>query len=77
MQDPKVLSIAESRQPATEVVREIEETKIPVIVTRHGTPVVEIRPVKLEAPSPRGTLTFSPDYDPSAPAVPPDDWEAA
>jgi len=70
------IPIGEFRQRATQLLHEIEETQIPIVVTRHGVPVVEIRPVKETAPCLRGSVRFAPDYDPHAPVVAPEDSES-
>ena len=75
--EQRQLAIAEFRASATRIIREVEESKVPVVLTRHGVPVVEIRPVKDTDSSLRGTVAFSPEYDPTAPAAPSDDWESS
>ena len=71
----KTMSVADFRNHVTEVVREVEETKEPVIITRRGTPAVEIRPVQVDAAALLGSAKVAPGVDLTAPVVDQDEWE--
>jgi len=69
----------------TEYVRAVENGEPSISITRHGKVVAKlIGPEESATPtrtlanymgSLRGTVTFSPDYDPHAPAFEDDEWE--
>ena len=50
---PRKISLRDANQKFAQIVREVEERREPVIVTRRGEPVVEIVPVR----DGRGKLT--------------------
>lgn len=70
------IAVGEFRQRATELVRQVEETKEPVTITRHGTPVAELRPVTAAPEALLGSVTYL-DPDLTRPVASPRDWEAA
>lgn len=53
----KFVTVTELRQKATEIIREIERTGEPIVVTKKGKPVVLMQPVSGE------TLTVKPSRE--------------
>lgn len=72
----RVLGIGEFRQRATEVIKEVETSAQPVVISRHGRPVVEIRPLRGEETGLRGSVTVAPGVDLTEPVSDVVDWEA-
>jgi prevent-host-death family protein len=70
------VAVGEFRQRATEFVRQVEETKEPITITRHGVPVAELRAVRVDPEALMGSVTLL-DPDLTRPVVGPEDWEAA
>ena len=63
------------RQKATELVRQVEETKQPITITRRGVPVAELRAVTVDADALIGSVTYL-DDDLTRPAMNPKEWES-
>lgn len=80
---PKSVPVTELKAHLTEYLRAIENGESSIQITRHGKVVAKItREEDLKAKSVanwigsgRGTATFSPEYDPEAPAFDENDWE--
>ena len=70
------VAIGDFRQRATEFVRQVEETKEAITITRRGVPVAELRAVAVDPEALLGTVTYL-DPDLTRPVVGPGDWEAA
>jgi prevent-host-death family protein len=70
------IAVGDFRQRATELVRQVEETKEPITITRRGVPVAELRPVTVDPEVLLGSVTYL-DPDLTRPVVGPEDWEAA
>jgi antitoxin (DNA-binding transcriptional repressor) of toxin-antitoxin stability system len=70
------IAVGEFRQRATELVRQVEETKQAITITRHGVPVAELRAVTVDPEALRGSVTYL-DPDLTRPVVGADEWEAA
>jgi prevent-host-death family protein len=70
------VAVGEFRQRATELVRQVEQTKEPITITRRGLPVAELRAVSVDPEALLGSVTYL-DPDLTRPAAPPEDWEAA
>lgn len=79
------ISISEFKAHCTEQVREVEKGDLVLELTRHGKTVAVVQPPSAAPSAPtladwvgsgRGTVIFSPDYDPSAPAFNEEDWES-
>lgn len=68
--------VGDFRQRATELVRQVEETKEAITITRRGVPVAELRAVTAQPEALRGSVTYL-DPDLTRPVVGPEDWEAA
>ena len=80
----KTISISEFKAHCTEQIRAVSEQGGTLAITRHGKVVAVVKPPE---PDPakaastsllgagKGTATFSPDYDPHAPAFDEDEWE--
>lgn len=81
----KRIPISEFKARCTEELRAVEETGVILEITRHGKIIAKVMQQEEEPPAPktmadwigsmRGTVTFSPDYDPHAPAFEDDEWE--
>jgi prevent-host-death family protein len=85
---PQTLSVSEFKAHCTDVLRSVENTGIPLQITRHGRPVAVVcRPADTLAPQQKakplrdwmgslaGSVQFAKDYDPEEPAFTPEDWE--
>lgn len=79
------LSITDFKSHCTAEIRAVERGGVVVELTRHGRTVALVTPPSAAKSAPtladwigsgKGTVTFAPGYDPSAPAVAPDDWES-
>ena len=70
------IPVGEFRQRATEFVRLVEKTKEPVIITRRGKPVVELRPATADPGVLRGSVKVRGAGDLTRPALEPEAWEA-
>ena len=70
------IAVGDFRQRATELVRQVEETKQSITITRRGVPVAELRAVTVDPETLLGSVTQL-DPDPTRPVVGPEDWEAA
>jgi prevent-host-death family protein len=69
------IAIGEFRQRATELVRQVEESKEAITITRRGVPVAELRSVTVDPEALLGSVTYL-DPDLTRPATAPDEWEA-
>lgn len=85
---PKTLSVSEFKSHCTDALRSVEQTGIPVQITRHGRPVAVVcKPGDVFAAPPKaktlrdwmgslaGSVQFAKDFDPAEPAFAPEDWE--
>jgi antitoxin (DNA-binding transcriptional repressor) of toxin-antitoxin stability system len=70
------IAVGDFRQRATELVRQVEETKQAITITRRGVPVAELRAVTVDPEALLGSVTVL-DPDLTRPVVDSDDWEAA
>jgi prevent-host-death family protein len=70
------IPVGEFRQRATEVVRLVEKTKEPVVITRRGRPVVELRPAAADPTVLRGSVKVRAGVDLTRPVLAPEEWEA-
>jgi len=70
------VAVGEFRQHATELVRQVEETKEAITITRRGVPVAELRAVTADPEALLGTVRYL-DSDLTRPVVGPEDWESA
>jgi len=79
------ISISEFKAHCTEEIREVEKGELVLELTRHGKTVAVVQPPSAASSVPtledwvgsgKGTVTFGPGYDPSAPAFDPEDWES-
>jgi prevent-host-death family protein len=68
--------VGEFRQRATEFVRLVEKTKLPITITRRGKPVVELRPAVADPGSLRGSVKLRKGVDLTLPVLEPEAWEA-
>lgn len=80
----KSVPMTEFKARCTEYVRAVENGEAPIQITRHGKVVAKlVKPEPSAGPqsvaewigSGRGSVIFSPDYDPHAPAFEEDEWE--
>jgi antitoxin (DNA-binding transcriptional repressor) of toxin-antitoxin stability system len=69
------VAVGDFRQRATELVRQVEETKQAITITRRGVPVAELRAVTVDPEALLGSVTYL-DPDLTRPVVGPEDWEA-
>ncbi|OGE42809.1 hypothetical protein A3B45_05570 [Candidatus Daviesbacteria bacterium RIFCSPLOWO2_01_FULL_39_12] len=75
----QTVSKSQFKAQALEFLRAVEKTKIPLVITHGGKPVVEVMPYNKQSDqevilkSLRGTLKFY--KDPDKPAADPEDWE--
>jgi len=72
----KRVAVGDFRQRATELVRQVEETKEVITITRRGVPVAELRAVTADPEALLRSVTYL-DPDLTRPVVGPEDWEAA
>ena len=75
----KEVSVSEFKATCLELLRNVEETGEPVLVTKHGRPVAEVRaPRSKRARSPLGCMKDRTKIlgDIISPAVPAEEWEA-
>ena len=70
------IPIGDFRQRATELVRQVEETKEPITITRRGVAVAELRAVTVAPDALLGSVTYL-DPDLTRPVLGAKDWEAA
>lgn len=70
------IAVGEFRQRATELIRQVEETKQPITITRRGVAVAELRAVAADPEALLGSVTYL-DPDLTRPVLEPEDWEAA
>jgi antitoxin (DNA-binding transcriptional repressor) of toxin-antitoxin stability system len=70
------VAVGDFRQRATELVRQVEETKQPITITRRGVPVAELRAVTAHPEALIGSVTVL-DADLHRPVLDAADWEAA
>jgi prevent-host-death family protein len=68
--------VGEFRQHATELIRQVEQTKEVLRITRRGVPVAELRAVSVDADALLGSVTFL-DPDLTRPVVDDEDWESS
>jgi prevent-host-death family protein len=76
MMAKREVAVGDFRQRATELVRQVEETKESITITRRGLPVAELRPVTVDPEALLGSVTYL-DPDLTRPVVGTEDWEAA
>jgi prevent-host-death family protein len=69
------VAVGDFRQRATEIIRQVEETKEPVTITRRGVPVAELRAASVDPEALLGSVTYL-DQDLTRPVVDSEDWEA-
>ena len=69
------VAVGDFRQRATELVRQVEETKQAITITRRGVPVAELRAVTVDPEALLGSVTYL-DPDLTRPVGGPEDWEA-
>jgi antitoxin (DNA-binding transcriptional repressor) of toxin-antitoxin stability system len=69
------VAVGDFRQRATELIRQVEETKAVITITRRGVPVAELRAVTVAPGALLGSVTVL-DPDLTRPVVGPEDWEA-
>ena len=69
------IAVGDFRQRATELVRQVEETKESITITRRGVPVAELRPATVDPKALLASVTYL-DPDLTRPVVGPEDWEA-
>jgi prevent-host-death family protein len=69
------IGVGEFRERATELIREVEETKQAITITRRGVPIAELRAVRADAEPLCGSVTHL-DPDLTRPVAGQDDWEA-
>jgi prevent-host-death family protein len=70
------IAVGDFRQRATELVRQVEETKEPITITRRGVPVAELRAVAVDAEALLGSVTVL-DPDITRPVVASEEWESS
>lgn len=79
------ISISEFKTHCTEEIREVQKGELILELTRHGKTVAVVHPPSTAPSAPtleswvgsgKGTVSFSPNYDPAAPAFEVDDWES-
>jgi antitoxin (DNA-binding transcriptional repressor) of toxin-antitoxin stability system len=70
------VAIGEFRQHATELIRQVEETKQVLTITRRGIPVAELRAVTVHPEALLGSVTFL-DPDLTRPVLSADEWESS
>jgi prevent-host-death family protein len=68
--------VGEFRQHATELIRQVEQTKEVLTITRRGVPVAELRAVSVDPAALLGSVTAL-DPDLTRPVLEADDWESA
>jgi prevent-host-death family protein len=68
--------VGDFRQRATELVRQVEETKEVITITRRGVPVAELRAVTADPAALLGSVTLL-EPDLTRPVVAPEEWEAS
>ena len=79
----KQIPVTEFKAHCTEYLRAIENGEPPIQITRHGKVIALVTLPQPDEPqnvaewigSGRATASFSPSYDPHAPAFDEDDWE--
>ena len=74
----KQVSVSEFKATCLELLRNVEETGEPVLVTKHGRPVAEVRaPQKQRARNVFGCMKDRTEIlgDITSPAVPAEEWE--
>lgn len=69
------IAVGEFRQRATEIIRQVEETKEPITITRRGVAVAELRSVRSDPEALLGSVTVL-DPNLSKPVLAPEEWEA-
>lgn len=74
----QTVSKSQFKAEALEFLREVEDTRKPLVITHAGKPVVKVIPFKEEDPgdilkSLRGSVIYY--KDPDKPAIDPEDWE--
>lgn len=79
------IPISEFKAHCTEYLRTIENGEPPIQITRHGKVIGKLTKPEESDEKPltladwigggRGSVVFSPDYDPHAPAFEDDEWE--
>lgn len=72
----RTVNIGEFRNRASELVRSVEESGQPILISRRGLPVAELRPVRQGSSRPlRGSVKIAPGVDLTEPVVDPEAWE--
>ncbi len=69
------VAVGDFRQRATELVRQVEETRESITITRRGVPAAELRAVTGDPEALLGSVTYL-DPDVVHPVAEPEDWEA-
>jgi prevent-host-death family protein len=77
--DMETMTISEFKAKCLAVMKRVQKTRKPILITKRGEPVVEIVPTTPAPPSKprlgamRGTAVIAGDI--MAPAIEPDEWE--
>jgi prevent-host-death family protein len=75
MSEPtRIIGIGEFRQRATEIVKEVETSAVPVAISRRGKPVVELRPLGHGADDLIGSVDVLEGTDLTTPVLSPEEW---
>ncbi len=69
------VAVGEFRQRAAELIRQVEQTKEVLTITRRGVPVAELRAVSVDPEALLGSVTLL-DPDLTRPVLSPEDWDA-
>lgn len=82
---PRAIPVSDFKAHCTEHLRAVESGQPPIDITRHGKVIARLMKPEDDLAEPMtladwigggaGTVTFSPDYDPHAPAFDEDEWE--
>ncbi|HWL53126.1 MAG TPA: type II toxin-antitoxin system Phd/YefM family antitoxin [Chthoniobacteraceae bacterium] len=79
----KVFSVSEFKAHCTEILREVEQEGVIIEVTRHGKKVARVTPpgagsskLLQDWMGSGAGITYTEDYDPDAPVVPDEEWDA-
>ncbi len=75
MAKSKTVNIGDFRQHAAQYIREVEETALPLLITRRNVAVAELRPIA-PAPDLGGSVTIAEGVDLTQPVEEPTTWEA-
>ena len=78
IRDVKTVSISEFKSTCLELLRQVRETGSPILVTKHGEPIAEVRPPqRVQTRSPIGIMKGRGEIldDIVAPASPAEEWD--